>query len=248
MNLVYSSVLKLSDSSDTTTVASESGGLQPARPTDADDASRWNDIAEHMPGYPTIETGQGPIFIDVARAQPVEYNIAVPLTSVFWGDDIGLDSPPEQIELARRTLELINVWPPHRGYLRTVRRRLGIYEPDDGMAIENFLQSHTGVIRAFPAVPEDFEGGFENLGAQDAFVVSAERTETGIRSITLESLAGNPCTLARSDTVRLWRVDDMTANKEVPARGDDGTLRFNTAMGHTYHVHPRCPAAESRPR
>jgi len=61
----------------------------------------------------------------------------------LWGDDIGLDSPPEQLELAKRTLRQINVWPPHRGYLTGVRRRLGIYEPADGMAVENFVQSHT---------------------------------------------------------------------------------------------------------
>jgi alpha-L-fucosidase 2 len=36
------------------------------------------------------------------------------------------------------------------------------------------LQSHTGVIRIFPAIPEDWEdAGFENLRARGAFLVSA---------------------------------------------------------------------------
>ena len=76
---------------------------------DAEESARWADIAAYMPPYPTVQTPEGPIFIDVAGAEPIEYNIPVPLSAVFWGDDIGLDSPPDQLELARRTLRLINV-------------------------------------------------------------------------------------------------------------------------------------------
>jgi len=96
--------------------------------------------------------------------------------------------------------------------------------------------SHTGVIRVFPAVPKDFEGGFENLGAQGAFVVSAEREKTGVQSITLESLAGNDCTLAKPDAAGPWRVRDTTEAKDVAVDADDRTLRFATLAGHMYRV------------
>ena len=203
---------------------------------DGDEARHWQTIAERMPPYPTVDSPEGPIFIDVAGAEPIEYNIAVPLTAVFWGDDIGLDSPLEQIQLARRTLEAIDVWKPHQGYLRTVRRRFGVYKPDDGVGLENLLQSHTGVIRLFPAVPADFEAGFENLGAQGAFVVGAQRGKDGPLSVTIRSLAGQPCVLANPWPGAEPQAVCVETGGESRLTEDDGLLRFDTRPGQTYIV------------
>jgi hypothetical protein len=201
-----------------------------------EEAARWRAIAEKMPPYPSIDTPDGPVFTDVAGAPPMEFNIAVPLTSVFWGDDIGLDSPPGQIELAKRTLATINVWQPHQGYLTTVRRRLGIYKPEDGLSIDNVLQSHTGVIRVFPTVPDDFEGGFENLGAQGAFVVSATRTKAGVERVTVQSLVGNTCRLANpwpGKDVKVTCVETGEA-VEVKVKVDGGYVGFDTQAKLSY--------------
>ena len=203
---------------------------------DAGEAGRWRDIAGHMPPYPTVDSPEGPIFIDVIGAQPAEYNIPVPLSAVFWGDDIGIDSPREQLDLARRTLKLINVWEPHRGYLKVVRRRLGIWEPADGLALENLLQSHTGAMRIFPCVPPDFSGGFKNLGAQGGFVVSAERSGGRVRSFTLTSLAGNPCTLTNPWPDESVKVIDLETAGEISADTQNGRIHFQTIRDHKYRV------------
>ncbi len=210
---------------------------------DEQERGRWIEIAAKMPAYPTVDTPEGPIFIDVAGAQPMEYNIPVPLSAAFWGDDIGLDSPPEAIELARRTLKLIQVWEPHRGYLKRVRARLGIYEPGDGIALENLLQSHTGVIRVFPAVPPDFQGGFEKLGAQGAFVVAAKRAKEGVRTFTITSLAGNDCTVANPWKEVAPAVIDLETGKQIAVSRKAGILEFKTAAEHTYRIRP--PRASS---
>ena len=206
---------------------------------DSKEADTWRDIAEHMPAYPTVDTPDGPIYTDVAGAQPMEYNIPVPLSAVFWGDDIGLDSPPEQVALAKRTLEKIKVWEPHRGYLRRVRARLGIPEPDGPLSLDNVLQSYSGVIRLFPAVPADFEGGFENLGAQGAFVCSAEHNRKGVSNVRVSSLAGNPCAVANpwpgDDVV----VTDLDTTSPVPANIDARTVRFATERDHRYAIAKR---------
>jgi hypothetical protein len=204
--------------------------------TDEAEAAHWREIAEHMPAYPTVDSPEGPIFIDVAGASPMEYNIPVPLSAVFWGDDIGLDSPPEQLEVARRTLRLINVWEPHRGYLKGVRRRLGVLEPADGMALENLIQSHTGLIRVFPVVPEDFEGGFENIGAQGGFVVAAIRTKAGVQPVTVTSLAGNPCILANPWPGQSIEVIDLETDACVSVTADERAVHFNTDTNHKYRV------------
>ena len=205
---------------------------------DPEESARWAEIAGHLPPYPTVQTPEGPIFIDVEGAQPMEYNIPVPLSAVFWGDDIGLDSAAGQLELARRTVRLINVWEPHRGYLKGVRRRLGLYEAADGMGLDNLLQSHTGVIRVFPTIPDDFEGGFENLGAQGAFVLGAERGKEGVISVKVRSLAGNPCALANPWPGREVKVTD-SVDGEVAGDFHGAVVRFKTVTGRDYPLEMR---------
>lgn len=203
---------------------------------DAEEARKWKDIAGRMPDYPVADTPDGTVYVDVAGAQPIEYNIPVPLSAVFWGDDIGLESPPETLALARRTLEHINVWEPHRGYLKRVRARLGVVAPEDGISLENVLQSYTHVIRVFPAVPENFSGGFENLGAQGAFVVSAARTSHGVRSVRLSSLAGNHCLLANPWPDGDARVVDVTSARTVVHAESRSLIAFATVAWHDYLV------------
>jgi hypothetical protein len=208
-----------------------------------EEAARWRMIAERMPDYPTIETPAGRIFTDVEGGVPMEYNIPVPLSAVFWGDDIGLDSQSAQIELARRTLREINVWLPHRFYLNGVRARLGVPAPGDTFDVEHFLQSHTGVVRVFPAVPAGFEGGFENLGAQGAFVISAKRSKDKVESVGVMSLAGNPLTIANPWPGRAVVVEDA-AGKRIAAQEKDGEIRFKTRRDRGYRVRE----AHGRPR
>jgi hypothetical protein len=200
------------------------------------EAARWREIADRMPDYPTIETPAGRIFTDVEGGNPIEYNIPVPLSAVFWGDDIGLDSPPAQLELARRTLREINVWLPHRFYLNGVRARLGVPASGDTLDVEHFLQSHTGVLRVFPAVPAGFEGGFENFGAQGAFVVSAKHTAGGVEFVKITSLAGNPCAVANPWPGREVLVEDAATGKRVAAQETDGRICFKTKPGNTYRL------------
>lgn len=200
------------------------------------EAARWREIAGRMPDYPTVETPAGRIFTDVEGGQPIQFNIPVPLAAVFWGDDIGLDSPPAQLELARRTLREINVWLPHRFYLNGVRARLGVPAPGDVLDLEHFLQSYTGVLRVFPALPAGFEGGFENLGAQGAFIVSAKRTAGGVEFVKIASLAGNPCTVANPWPGRSFTVEDTASGKRIAAKIADGRIQFKTRRGRTYRL------------
>ena len=205
---------------------------------DAEEAEQWAFIADRMPDYPTWQSPAGPIYVDVAGAEPMEYNIAVPLTAVFWGDDIGLDSPPEKLELALRTLDEIDVWPPHQGYLTRVRARLGVPAPEDAVGLEHVLQSYTGTIRVFPAVPKGFEGGFENLGAQGGFVVSSERSGGQVSHIRIESLAGNVCRLASPWDGQTLHVTDETSGEANEIEIVGGIAVIPTLAGHTYRLAP----------
>ncbi|MBI2432197.1 MAG: hypothetical protein HYV26_04945, partial [Candidatus Hydrogenedentes bacterium] len=59
---------------------------------------------------------------------------------------------------------------------------------------EILLQSHTGVIEVFPAVPKDWrEAAFERLRAQGGFLVSATRAGGETTAIVIESEHGGTC-------------------------------------------------------
>jgi len=203
---------------------------------DRKEALRWKEMADRMAPYPTCRTPRGDLFVDVAGAPPIKgLNITVPLSAVFWGDDIGLDTPGEVQELARRTLDFVIA--EDRGHFRetyrqTINRRLGIA---DGLGTESLLQSYNGIIRIFPAVPENYTGGFENWLAVGAFGVSASIELGGVTSFTIVSNAGERCRVANP-----WQGSPAEAVEKgsgtVMASGDGRYLEFDTAIGKTYLV------------
>ena len=203
---------------------------------DHEEASRWKEMADRMAPYPTCQTPRGEIFVDVAGAPPIKgLNITVPLTAVFWGDDIGLDSPGEVQELARRTLDFVIA--EDRGHFRetyrqTIKRRLGIA---DGLGTESLLQSYNGIIRIFPAVPADYSGSFENWLAVGAFGVSAAMEAGEVTSFTIISNGGERCRVANPWVGKQAEVFDL-GNKIVVGAGSGRYLEFDTASGGTYQV------------
>jgi hypothetical protein len=64
------------------------------------------------------------------------------------------------------------------------------------------LQSHSGVIRVFPAVPDAWkDSAFSDMRAEGAFLVSALREDGKTQWIRIKSLAGEPCVIrANFDT------------------------------------------------
>lgn len=62
---------------------------------------------------------------------------------------------------------------------------------------EMLLQSHTGVIRAFPAIPASWDNvAFDNLRAMGAFLVSARKTDGTVSDITVRSEKGGQLRIA----------------------------------------------------
>ncbi|MBX7256970.1 MAG: hypothetical protein K1Y02_11465 [Candidatus Hydrogenedentes bacterium] len=99
---------------------------------DAEKAARWRALATNLSDYPTFESPEGTIFVDVRDAPPIEYNNPVPLFPVFPGEDPTLWANPRQIEIARRTAKLIQTNGNNSMVALGVERaRLGI---DDSLA------------------------------------------------------------------------------------------------------------------
>jgi len=204
-----------------------------------EESAAWRTAADRFAPYPTYETDAGPVWVDAAGAPPIEYNIPVPLAAVFWGDDFGLDSSAETLEIARRTLDQIRVWGPHRGYLDScIRPRLGIYREGAPIGPENLLLSYQS-IRLFPAVRPGTEIAMRDFAVQGGFRVSAVRTREGeIADVRIRSTLGGPCRVANpwpGRGVAVMRSDGMKAAHGGPQATH---LAFRTEAGNEYLMRP----------
>jgi hypothetical protein len=188
-----------------------------------------------MAPYPVHSTESGPIWVDVEGAPPIEYNIPVPLTPVFWGDDVGLDSDPGVLEIAHRTLDQIRVWKPHSGYLEgSICPRLGVFRPGARIGPENLLLSYQS-IHVFPAVPDGTEITMTNFAAEGGFRVSATRTaDNEVRDVKIHSNLGARCRLANPWSGSQVRIQGPGV--DTKSRGP--MLEFGTRPGETYELGP----------
>jgi len=206
---------------------------------DGEEAASWEAKAGRLAPYPTWESPAGPVWVDVAGAPPIEYNIPVPLSPLFWGDDVGLDSDPQVLDLARRTLEQIQVWEPHSFYLdRHVRPRLGLFPSSAAVGPENLVLSYQS-IRLFPAVPPDAEIEMEDFRVEGGFRVSARRCGGQIADVRLHSELGESCRLAHPWPGRGLEVRAEPGGDAVGAVGAGEThVAFPSEAGRSYAVRP----------
>ena len=64
------------------------------------------------------------------------------------------------------------------------------------LASTALLQSRNGIIKVFPAVPENFSGSFEKMLAENAIEVSSKMRNGKVTEVKLKSLYGGTCLLA----------------------------------------------------
>jgi hypothetical protein len=106
--------------------------LEGSRVLALDDAlrERWREVRANLAPYPAGDGPSGRVWLDVAGApQEVVYNVPVTLAPVFPGEQAGLGSPPQVLEVARRTARGVRleggndlVWQP------MARARLGMLD------------------------------------------------------------------------------------------------------------------------
>ena len=113
---------------------------------------------------------------------------------------------------------------------------------------EMLLQSQGGVIRLFPAYPEDFgDAAFFSLRARGAFLVSAEFRDGEVAYGIIRSLKGGVCTVADPFGGECV-VRCLENGEEIPCQKDaDGNLSFETAPMFEYAVERRGRPLESFP-
>ncbi len=199
-------------------------------------------ILEHLAPYPTEDTPEGPRFVDAAGARLMtEYNIAAPLFPVFYGNDIGLASPQEDVNAAKRSLagmNRISTGGGHYLHLYRTMTRLGIYHGGE-VSCENLIQSHQGPIFLFPAVAEDYTGQFLDYHARGAFIVSAGMEAGRLQFANIRSLAGCRCVMSMSRFEEVPTVKRLTDGVAVDVSVESGRyISFATERGVSYEIKP----------
>jgi hypothetical protein len=99
---------------------------------------------------------------------------------------------------------------------------------------EMLLQSYSGTIRVFPAIPEAWhDASFEKLRAEGAFVVSAERRADRVTFVEIHAEAGGTCRLENPFGDALYRVEGPDKD-DIRRTGTD--LIFTLAPGRSIRL------------
>jgi alpha-L-fucosidase 2 len=89
------------------------------------------------------------------------------------------------------------------------------------------MQSHTGVINVFPAIPDSWkDAGFENLRAVGAYLVSAEMEGGKVKELEVHSEKGGEISIRNP-----FAGQKFKATKEY--QSDGYILKFQTSPGET---------------
>ncbi len=101
---------------------------------------------------------------------------------------------------------------------------------------EMLLQSYSGRIRVFPAMPDDWTGSFV-LHARGGFIVMSEKTTDGISYVAIESRLGQMCQVVNPWSGRKdVHICDVTADEQIVYPTASENICFNTIAGHIYYV------------
>ncbi len=99
---------------------------------DQEERTRWKEIRDNLAPYPKAKGPYGEVWLDVVDA-PVEYvyNVPITLAPVFPGEQVGTARGAEQLEIARRTAQVVRLEGGNDlVYQPLIRARLGMLDLD----------------------------------------------------------------------------------------------------------------------
>jgi alpha-L-fucosidase 2 len=100
---------------------------------------------------------------------------------------------------------------------------------------EMLLQSHEGVLRLFPVWPAHHDASFQTLRAYGAFLVSAAIKHDRVQDVTIQSEAGQPCSIQNP-----WPAANvcLVRNGRASERLTGATLTFPTVPHERIELAP----------
>lgn len=219
----------------------------------------WREVAEHLPAYPTFRVGSGKVIGGNEMAFPRftrgDHFMFTGYFPVNMADEINLDSPQELKDMMIRTADVLGSarnWEPYvltghckdeiprryaYGAKKITDHAMLLHELDE--APERLMNSRSGRIHLFPAVPDWTECEFRDFLARGGFHVSAARSADGVENgVTVTATRAIPCQLMNP-----W------PGRPVAVTGEDGQavpftldtsngecVVFQAEAGRTYRI------------
>jgi len=219
----------------------------------------WNEVAKNLPPYPTFMVGTGPILAGnpgaMPRWQAGDHEINSALYPATLADEITLDSPEEDKELIVRTADTVRYAMNDSPYI--LMGRFADYVPcgynkpsvrieDDATLAEELvrnperlLNSRSGRIHLFPAVPAWSSIAYKNMLARGGFEISAAKEENGVTAVTVTARRNGHCELMNPWAGQKVQVTDLAVGKAVLHRVDNSNgecIVFDVEKGCTYSI------------
>jgi alpha-L-fucosidase 2 len=102
--------------------------------------------------------------------------------------------------------------------------------------VEMLLQSHTGEIELFPALPKEWPTGFAHgLRARGGFTVDVAWKDGKLSTAAVRAKYAGPCRLRAGLPVSVRQGDHEVAVRRI----DSNTIEFPALAGGLYSISPR---------
>lgn len=163
-----------------------------------------------------------------------EYNWFAGVTPTLLADEINLDSPPEQKKLMLRTARLVKGWA-----VRQVGPLLGSVK---GTSPEQLINSRSGRIHLFPAIPPQTTVAFRDMQARGGFEVSAECIQGKVTYMHLRARRNVACRLMNPWPGKKVQLRELSTEKVIPHELDASQgecVIFPAGRGREYVLQPQ---------
>ncbi|MDB5409709.1 MAG: hypothetical protein JWL84_4621 [Rhodospirillales bacterium] len=214
---------------------------------DVDLRKQWREVAEKIAPYPTWKKPEGVIFAGMPAVEPMHlpgdhFGDAAAYPTIL-ADEINLDSPQDQRDMMIRSVRTLR-----SGSTAGTLLLLGEVEDSTASArrapgrdAEALLNSRSGRIHLFPAVPRSAEVAFHHFQARGGFLVSAAKNAAGVYYVEIEARRDNRCYLMNPWPGRPAVVHEVGKAEPVPVELDKTNgecLIFASSAGHQYRIEP----------
>ena len=219
----------------------------------------WVEVAGKLAPYPKFMVNCGEIIGSNEKAFPRytrgDHFMFNGYNLVNLSDEINLDSPQELKDLMVRTADVLGSgqnWDPYiltgasKDYIPCSYAVGAIKIENHTMlatdilkAPERLMNSRSGRIHLFPAVPDWTVATFRDFLSRGGFEVSAARNESGVQAITVKARRSIPCKLMNPWVGSAIIVTDMATGNSVDAAIDLSNgecIIFDALQGHVYSI------------
>jgi len=226
---------------------------------DADLIPGWQEVADHLAPYPTFQVNSGKVLGGNEKAFPRftrgDHFMFGGYYPINMADEINLDSPQELKDLATRTADVVcgsRNWEPYiltgaskdyipchyaHGAARIENHTM--LARDIVEAPERLMNSRSGRIHLFPAVPDWTVASFRNFLARGGFEVSAAKDRSGALAVTVKAKRNLPCHLMNPWPGQNIMVTDIANSQSVKYELDcqnGECIIFDAEEGHEYSI------------